>query len=195
MNMSTRGPYLQHSIALPDGLLLPEHHSSASADQKARALTSPKEGKTTNLITMRSIFFTFVFLLLTVSALQAKMLSVSSDKLNLRSGPGTKYQVLWEYGRGVPLMVQSSKGNWYKVKDFENDLGWVHKSMVDRTPHMIVKQKRVNIRSRPSSKSKLVGKAVYGVVFKTLEQKSGWAKIKHESGLQGWIRRDLLWGW
>ncbi len=135
-----------------------------------------------------------VILLWATSIAEAKMVSISGGKVNLRSGPGTKYAIQWEYGKGFPLRILSSKGNWYKVQDFENDSGWVYKKMVNRTPHLIVKRKRINIRSNPSSRSKLIGKADYGVVFKTLEQKKGWAKVKHENGLSGWVRRDLLWG-
>ena len=123
------------------------------------------------------------------------MVSVSAEKVNLRAGPSSKKAILWEYGKGFPLQILATKGNWYKVTDFEKDVGWVFRKLVGRTPHMIVKKKRVNIRSGPGSKYKLIGKANYGVVFKTLEQRKGWAKIKHENGLTGWVRRDLVWGW
>ncbi len=129
----------------------------------------------------------------------AKMGSINGEKVQLRSGPGTKYSVKWEYGNGFPLKILSRKGNWIKVVDFENDSGWVYKKYVNSTPHMIVKvnkgkKKKINLRSGPGIGYKVVGKAYYGVVFKTLDQKKGWAKIKHESGLTGWIKRSLLWG-
>jgi SH3-like domain-containing protein len=130
----------------------------------------------------------------------AKMGSINGERVQLRSGAGTKYASKWEYGKGFPLRIVSRKGNWVKVKDFENDSGWVYKDYLSSTPYMIVKvyknkKKKINIRSGPSTKYKTVGKAYYGVVFKTLEQKKGWAKVKHESGLTGWVRRDLLWGY
>ncbi len=129
----------------------------------------------------------------------AKMGSINGEKVQLRSGPGTKYSVKWEYGNGFPLKILSRKGNWIKVVDFENDSGWVYKKYVNSTPHLIVKvnkgkKKKINLRSGPGTGYKVVGKAYYGVVFKTLDQKKGWAKIKHESGLTGWIKRSLLWG-
>jgi SH3-like domain-containing protein len=136
-----------------------------------------------------------LFLFITTVAAHARMVSVAVSKLNLRSGPGTRYAVQWEYGKGVPLKVLQSKGSWSKVQDFENDVGWVYKKMVKRSPHMIVKGKRVNIRSGPGTNFKLIGKADYGVVFTTLKQESGWAKVKHENGLVGWIKRNLIWGW
>jgi len=134
-------------------------------------------------------------LLLATGTAWAKMLSVAGEKVNLRAKPSAKSAILWEYGKGFPVRVLDRKGNWYKVIDFENDTGWVYKKLMGDTPHMIVKKKRVNIRSGPGSRYKLVGKANYGVVFKTIEQRKGWAKVRHESGLTGWIRRDLLWGW
>ena len=130
----------------------------------------------------------------------AEMLSVKGDKVNLRSGPGKKYIVKWEYGDGFPLVVIKKKGKWLKVKDFEGDQGWIHKNLLVDKPRMIVKVNRnqnqsINIRKQPGTKGKIVGKAYYGVVFTTLKQKSGWVHVKHDTGLQGWIKRSLLWGY
>jgi SH3-like domain-containing protein len=133
-------------------------------------------------------------------SLKAEMLSVYGDKVNLRSGPGKKYIVQWEYGFGFPLVVVKKKGKWIKVKDFEGDSGWVHKNLLADKPRMIVKANRnqeesINIRESPGTKGKVVGKAYYGVVFSTIEQRSGWVKVKHDTGLEGWIKRSLLWGY
>ena len=47
---------------------------------------------------------------------------------------------------------------------------------------MIVKvhknsKKRINVRSGPRTKNRIVAKAYYGVVFKTLSQKNGWVNV------------------
>ena len=144
---------------------------------------------------MKHLFLFLIFLLILTNLASAKMMSVADPKVNLRSGPSVKKQILWEFGKGFPLQVVATKGNWYKVTDFENDSGWVYRKLLSKVPHMIVKKKRINIRSGPSSKYKLIGKANYGVVFKTLAQKKGWVEVKHENGLVGWVRRDLVWGW
>ena len=142
---------------------------------------------------------TFFSLLVSFVLANAEMLSVSSDSVNLRSGPGTNFQIKWEYGKGFPLQVISKKGDWIEVEDFENDKGWIYKPLLSAEGHMIVKvnrnkNKKINIRSGPGTKYKIVGKAYYGVVFQTLEQRDGWAKVQHETGLVGWIKRTLLWG-
>ncbi len=62
---------------------------------------------------------------------------------------------------------------------------------------MIVKLKtkgKINIRSGPGTQFKKVGEAYYGVVFDTVTRKAGWVKVEHESGLVGWVKRNLLWG-
>jgi len=152
-------------------------------------------------ISKKILFVICIFILncFFISTVSAKMGSVTGEKVQLRSGPGTKYAAKWQYGDGYPLKILTQKGKWLKVKDFENDTGWIFKKYITRTPHMIVKvnkgkKRKINIRSGPGTKYKIVGQAYYGVVFKTVEQKSGWAKVKHESGLTGWIKRSLLWG-
>ncbi len=139
-----------------------------------------------------------VFFLYPLTAF-ARMVSVSGEDVNLRSGPGTSYSVKWKYGSGLPLKVLKKQGTWIKVEDFEKDTGWLHQDLVSNTGHMIVKvnkdkNKKVNIRSGPGTNYKVVGKAYYGVVFKTLKQQKGWAQVKHESGVTGWVKRTLLWG-
>ncbi|MGB3210765.1 MAG: SH3 domain-containing protein [Desulforhopalus sp.] len=145
-----------------------------------------------------TVFSLLSFLLCAVSV-QAQMLSIRGENVNLRSGPGTKYSIKWEYGSGFPVEITDKKGNWLKTRDFENDTGWVHKSFLVNRPQMIVKankgkDEKVNIRKGPGQDYKVIGKAYYGVVFKTLRLKKGWVEVEHESGLTGWISTNLLWG-
>ena len=146
---------------------------------------------------MMLLFFSW---LLASQAAGITMVSVAGEKVNLRKGPSTRYPVIWELGEGFPLQVIGSKGSWYKVSDFENDVGWIYKKLVSRKPHLIVKVNKnskasINIRSGPGTKYKVVGKAEYGVVFETLQRGNDWVKVRHETGLTGWIKRSLLWGW
>jgi SH3-like domain-containing protein len=151
---------------------------------------------------MKRLIAGFIILLLfSANVVRAEMISIAGAKVNMRSGPGTKYDILWELGRGFPLKVVEKKGPWLKVTDFENDVGWVYRKLTSRSAHLIVKvhkdkKKKVNIRNGPGTKYKVIGQAYYGVVFKTLKRGSGgWVKVRHENGLTGWVQRSLLWGW
>ncbi|MDD3815712.1 MAG: SH3 domain-containing protein [Desulfocapsaceae bacterium] len=149
---------------------------------------------------IKTILCTTIILLLVIPAISfAEMKSTSGEKVSLRTGPGEQYSVKWELGNGFPVRILSKKGKWTKVQDFENDKGWVNASMLNNEPHVIVKvnkgkNKKINIRSGPGTKYSVVGKAYYGVVFEKKEQKKGWVKVKHESGLEGWIEKTLVWG-
>jgi len=126
------------------------------------------------------------------------MVSVSGKIINMRKGPGIRYKVIWKLGRGYPLIRLHQKGKWLKVKDFEGDVGWVYGPLTNKRPHLIVKVKRVNIRSGPGRRYSLISQANYGVVFRTLKRRGGrlgWVKVRHKSGLTGWIKRKFLWGW
>ncbi|MFH2122156.1 MAG: SH3 domain-containing protein [Pseudomonadota bacterium] len=149
---------------------------------------------------IKTIVYTTIILALAVCTNSlAEMKSTSGEKISLRTGPGEQYSVKWELGNGYPVKIISQKGKWTKIQDFENDSGWVYASMLNKEPHVIVKvnkgkNKKINIRSGPGTKYSVVGKAYYGVVFEKKEQKKGWVKVKHESGLEGWIEKSLVWG-
>ena len=145
---------------------------------------------------LKKVVIALIFAMLAVSTAEAvTLVSVDGESVNLRSGPGSNYSVLWELGRGFPLKVLGTKGEWLKVEDFEGDSGWVYKKLTSKKAHLIVKKKRVNVRSGAGDRYRLVGKANYGVVFKTIKTVKGWSNVKHENGLKGWVKRDLLWGW
>jgi SH3-like domain-containing protein len=152
--------------------------------------------KKTHIILLLSIFFLLTF---NISSAMAEMLSITGNDINMRSGPGKKYKVIWKLGDGFPLKVMKRSGKWVRVQDFEGTIGWVHKGVVNRTPHMIVKvhkktKKRINVRSGPATNKRIVAKAYYGVVFRTLAQKNGWVKVRHGRRVTGWVKCSLLWG-
>lgn len=137
-------------------------------------------------------------ILLLMAASQAaaqRMVSVTRDGVNMRSGAGTQHPATWVLDRGYPLKVIASQGSWLKVVDFENDTGWVHRPLTGPTPHYVVKVKVANMRSEPSTGSPIVAKLAYGDVLKTLTHRSGWVKLQRKGGLRGWVARRLVWGW
>ena len=136
-----------------------------------------------------------LLLLAAPQAAAQQMVSVSSNNVNLRSGPGKQYQADWILGEGYPLKVIGRRGDWLKVSDFENDSGWIYRSLTGGTPYHIVKVKVANLRSQPSTRRRILAKLDYGDVLRTLERKNNWVKVRREGGLRGWVARRLLWGW
>ena len=134
--------------------------------------------------------------LATLSAAMAQsMVSVKGNTLNMRSGPGTQHEVLWELKKGYPMKVVRRQGQWLQITDFEGDSGWVARSLTSRTPHHIVKRPTANVRSGPGTQYRIVGKASYGEVVRTREKRGNWVKVERKDAPSGWISKGLLWGW
>lgn len=142
-----------------------------------------------------SLLLPLACLLFASTAQARQMVSIDRSEVNMRTGPGTHHDATWVLSRGYPLLVLARQGQWLKVRDFENDEGWVYRPLTDRTAHFIVKSKTANIRSGPGTKHRIVGKASYGDVLKTLSRRGSWARVRSESGVVGWVARKLLWGW
>lgn len=126
------------------------------------------------------------------TAWAAEYMSVAKDGINLRSGPDTKSDVLYQLPAGYPLEVVEKKGAWLKVTDYEGDKGWIQESMVNKTPHVIVKVKDGKVRSGPGTNEKVAGNVVKDVILTKGEQKGDWIKVSHPD-LNGWIHKDLVW--
>lgn len=144
---------------------------------------------------LRAFLLLIALLPVAPQALAQRMVSVSGKEVNLRSGPGTQHSAEWTLSQGYPLEVIGSRGDWLEVRDFENDSGWIYKPLINETPHHVVKVKAANLRSEPTTRSRIVGRLVYGDILKTLELKADWIKVQRKSGLRGWVARQLLWGW
>jgi SH3-like domain-containing protein len=120
--------------------------------------------------------------------------STRSTLTNIRRGPGTKYDVSWKAWKYTPLRVIGEHGNWYKVKDFENDIGWIHKTATSIIPSVIVKTEMANFRTEPSMKSQEAFQVKLGHPFKFVQEINGWYKVVDLKGKTGWISKSVVWG-
>ena len=53
-----------------------------------------------------------------------------SDNCNIRSGPETSFEILFEVEKGIPFKVLERKGNWIHIQHADGDKGWIHDSLV-----------------------------------------------------------------
>lgn len=133
-----------------------------------------------------SLFFTF-------SAHAAEYASISKDGVNLRSGPNTNKEILWEVFKGFPVKILSRQGEWAQVADFEGDKGWIYSPLLSNSKTVIVKVDTANMRSGPGTNYEVVAKVKYGVVFVPSERRGEWVKVAHDDGTSGWLHTSLIW--
>jgi SH3-like domain-containing protein len=123
----------------------------------------------------------------------AEAILISVKKANVRSGPGKANKPLFVYKTNAPFKILEEEGNWLKVEDFEAEIGWVNKSVVDPNKRgAIVKVANANIRRGPGLTHPVVFLAGYGVAFEVVGVENDWYEVKHEDGDIGWIQQDLV---
>lgn len=136
---------------------------------------------------------TFFLLLAFASAASAERLTVAVSVANIRSGPGENYDILWSVEKYHPLNVFQKSGQWYHVRDFEGDEGWIHKSLLQNISSVITTKENCNIRSGPDSHFEISFTVEKGVPFKVLKREGSWIYIQHADGDKGWIYESLVW--
>ncbi|ETR73280.1 MAG: SH3, type 3 [Candidatus Magnetoglobus multicellularis str. Araruama] len=120
--------------------------------------------------------------------------AISTNKANIRSGPGTTYEILWQVEKYYPIEIIRTVGDWYFFRDFEGDTGWVKNTIVNDTLTVITaKGNTVNVRKGPGTKHEKVFMVEKGVPFKVLQKKGTWLQIEHADGDRGWIYKGLVW--
>lgn len=139
-----------------------------------------------------SLLATILFFVICADAF-AQRLSVSTPIGNVRSGPGTKFDILWKTEKYYPIFVLKRSGSWRYFRDFEGDKGWIHKSIVDKTPSVIVKKEKCNVRAGAGTKFKVLFTVEKGIPFKIIKRKGNWINVCHADGDAGWIHNSLVW--
>ena len=141
----------------------------------------------------RCILAILLTFFLGVSAASAQRMTVDVSTANIRSGPGTNYDVLWKVERYHPIEVIRKSGNWYYFRDFEGDKGWVYDDLVKKVSSVIVIKDKCNVRSGPGTNNDIVFTVERGVPFKVMDRKGNWIRIQHADGDKGWIHKMLVW--
>ena len=138
-------------------------------------------------------FALIVLIILCAGTVMAERLTITAPVANIRSGPDTKSDILWKVEKYYPIFVIKKSGSWYQFRDFEEDSGWVHKSLVGKVKAVITKKDLCNIRSKPGTKSKILFTVEKGIPFKVLKTKGRWLNVEHADGDKGWIHDSLVW--
>ena len=146
------------------------------------------------MIRVLSCLVILVTLFSTVAEAVASLrMAVKGDVANIRAKPDADSDTLWQVEKYYPIVILEKKDSWYRFKDFDGDVGWIHSSLVDDTPTVIVKVNRANIRSGAGTQYDLLFDAERGTPFKVLEKQGRWIKVEHADGDVGWIFNTLVW--
>lgn len=125
-----------------------------------------------------------------------RFVSLKSNQVNIRRGPGKEYPVLWQFQRrGLPVEIIAEYELWRQIRDHQGAEGWVHASLLRGQRAIIVKPSREAqpLRVSPDSEARIVAFIQPGVVADLEDCQRDWCEIDVGSHA-GWLPKDLLWG-
>jgi SH3-like domain-containing protein len=123
-----------------------------------------------------------------------RFVTLRSDKVNVRTGPGEQYPIDWVFTRkDMPVEIVAEFNHWHRIRDVEGTEGWVQERMVTGKRAIIVRGQQRALRERPSGDATVVARAEPGVIAKLLECQPGWCRVE-AGGVSGWLKRDEIWG-
>jgi len=65
--------------------------------------------------------------------------STRSEPINIRVGPGTRYDIAWTYLKsGQPVEIIQEFDTWRKIRDVDGSEGWVHQNLLSGNRAAIV---------------------------------------------------------
>jgi SH3-like domain-containing protein len=125
-----------------------------------------------------------------------RFVSLRATQVNMRSGPGKRYPVVWIFHRrGLPVEVVAEYDTWRKIRDPEGSEGWVHRNMLSGQRTLIATGGPRLVRADPSPESPAVAQANPGVLGKLLNCPSTLDYCRVDvGGYLGWLPRDAFWG-
>jgi len=125
-----------------------------------------------------------------------RFVSLRSDEVNLRTGPGARYPLDWIYTRrDLPVEVIAEFETWRKVRDWQGTEGWVHQSMLSARRMAVITQGRKKLKAEADDKAVVLAELDTNVVVRllTCPRDKSFCKVEVQN-IQGWLRRDEFWG-
>ena len=137
------------------------------------------------------IFFTII---VEVKSDEEYFLTLRNDKVNLRQGPSFDYPIKLVYKKKfLPVELIDKSGPWRKIKDIENNVGWIHVALLSKKKTAITIEDNIILNSRASIYSEPKAIIKKGRLVFIKKCKNLWCKIQ-TAEFRGWIPQNTLWG-
>ena len=142
----------------------------------------------------KKVILLFFYLTNFVLASEEYFLTLRNDTVNLRQGPSFEYPIKIFYKKKyLPVLIQDKSGNFKKIRDHENNSGWIHVSQLSKKNAAITVDKNVMVFKNPTLYSKPLLILEKGKLCLVVKCKNEWCKIKIDK-YSGWIKKESLWG-
>jgi len=141
-----------------------------------------------------------------------RYVSLGSNKINVRHGPGQKYDIAWIFLQsGLPVEIIQEFEPWRKVRDSEGSEGWIHKTLLSGRRTALVTpwlgtdtNSPTTIYSRSDQSAPRKAMLQPGVLLSVDKCEESWCYVSgsykpnqdsdRKDNFAGWIYQSTLWG-
>ena len=141
------------------------------------------------------LFFLLIFFANLSFASEDKIfLSLKKNEVNLRQGPSLEYPIKLIYKKKyLPVIILDKSGPFRKIKDFENNTGWIHIALLSKKKSAINIKNNSILFKKPTIYSKPIARLESGRLLLVSKCDLKWCKIT-SGDFKGWIDKNYLWG-
>ena len=135
-----------------------------------------------------------------------RFVTTRSTPINVRVGPGTKYDVSWIYKvAGTPVEIIQEFDVWRKIRDVDGSEGWVHQNMLSGVRAGYVSPaagEQVPMRVSANEDAGVAAILTAGFPVKIQSCDGNWCAVVatdhpaegHPSSYSGYMPETALWG-
>ncbi|MBD7983065.1 N-acetylmuramoyl-L-alanine amidase [Sporosarcina sp. Sa2YVA2] len=142
------------------------------------------------------LLFSIIIDLPAVSA-NGETVTINTNSLNIRSGPGLTFPVTGSLKMGARVTVVSTQGDWLEIQ-MSSGSGWIASWLVKSDDAVkaangtaVSKVNALNIRTEPSLNAAVIGKMNAGDNAIITSRKGEWASISR-NGTDGWVHTAYI---
>ena len=140
------------------------------------------------------VFFILNLFLFQFALAEEYFLTLRNKKANLRQGPSFDYPIKFFYKKKfLPVLILDSSDNFRKIKDHENNTGWLHISQLSKKKAALALKDNVILFKGSTVYSKPLAIIKKGRLCIIKKCKKEWCKIKVDN-YKGWVKKNDLWG-
>ena len=129
--------------------------------------------------------------------------STRSEPINVRVGPGQKYDIAWTYLKsGIPVEIIQEFDTWRKIRDVDGEEGWIHQNLLTGTRvgyvTPLIANGEIPLRAGQSDESGIRARLGAGLKVTISECDGAWCQVsasgQGSSVYSGYLHQEELWG-
>jgi SH3-like domain-containing protein len=124
---------------------------------------------------------------------------VAKPEANLRTGPGTRYELAGSAKQGDMFRVLSHQAPWYEVAGPGGERAWIYERLVKEAALPLESGHRVvpahnyaNLRARPTTRAPLAGRLEKGEELPAVRRAGDWYEVTLPDETTAWVSSDVV---